>query len=366
LIAVNSNVDIPLVAVSDSCGYSILETSGANLLWSTGETASSIIVLNAGTYTVTQSLNGCSSSPASGLASPLVLPQTPVITVADGCGSSILSASGNGLVWSTGETTSSIIVTVAGTYTVTATSGVCTSIPGSGIAAPIVIPEPPIITVSNNCGNSVLSTTGTGLNWSTGATTPSITVTNSGTYTVTQTSSGCTSSAASGFADPLLIPTVTLSPLSDVCINTPAFELSGGSPLGGVYSGTGVSNNTFDPSVAGLGDFTISYTYTDGNGCSASDQQVISVGCANTDELASSLVQVYPNPGNGTVYVISPQIVLDRIDVYDAHGKRVFNTCEQIENDGFVLYFNSLADGVYTIEFSGEEYFHRVRYILNE
>jgi hypothetical protein len=56
-----------------------------------------------------------------------------------------------------------------------------------------------------------------------------------------------------------------------VCLNTPTFTLSGGSPTGGTYSGTGVSSGSFNPSTAGVGTHTITYTYTDGNSCTSFD-----------------------------------------------------------------------------------------------
>jgi hypothetical protein len=55
-----------------------------------------------------------------------------------------------------------------------------------------------------------------------------------------------------------------------VCSNTAFFNLSGGSPVGGIYSGPGVSfvnpNYRFNPATAGVGTHTISYTL--GNVCS--------------------------------------------------------------------------------------------------
>jgi hypothetical protein len=59
---------------------------------------------------------------------------------------------------------------------------------------------PPNVAVANNCGNSVLTASGyTGtLLWSTGETTPSITVTAPGLYTVTQTMGGETSALGAG------------------------------------------------------------------------------------------------------------------------------------------------------------------------
>ncbi len=73
------------------------------------------------------------------------------------------------------------------------------------------------------------------------------------------------------------LPEVSLSTFDDVCSNTPAFPLTGGTPEGGTYSGPGVSNNEFDPSSSGVGTFTITYTYTNDNGCEGIATQNITV-----------------------------------------------------------------------------------------
>ncbi|TAH41112.1 MAG: T9SS type A sorting domain-containing protein [Bacteroidetes bacterium] len=101
-----------------------------------------------------------------------------------------------------------------------------------------------------------------------------------GTHTVTYNysdSHGCSSSATSSIVvNPA--PTVTLASFNVVCINTAAFPLTGGSPSGGLYSGTGVSAGNFDPSVAGVGTHTISYRFTNAQGCSDSATATIQVG----------------------------------------------------------------------------------------
>ncbi len=63
------------------------------------------------------------------------------------------------------------------------------------------------------------------------------------------------------------LPGVEVGPFDPVCIDVPAFELTGGMPSGGVYSGVGVDNGWFDPAVAGPGSHVITYTYTDIFGC---------------------------------------------------------------------------------------------------
>src|SRR5205085_4243703 len=91
-----------------------------SLLWSNGATTSSITVTTAGTYSVTQTVNGCTSPSGSGVAAPSNLNvSAPVVSVVNNCGSSTLTATSftGSLLWSNGATTSSITVTTAETYT---------------------------------------------------------------------------------------------------------------------------------------------------------------------------------------------------------------------------------------------------------
>jgi len=52
-----------------------------------------------------------------------------------------------------------------------------------------------------------------------------------------------------------------------VCIDAEPWDLYGGTPDGGVYSGVGVDMGMFDASVAGVGTFEITYTVEDANMC---------------------------------------------------------------------------------------------------
>ena len=75
-----------------------------------------------------------------------------------------------------------------------------------------------------------------------------------------------------------------------VCENSSPLALSGGTPLGGVYSGTGVVNGIFNPNIAGVGTHTINYDYTSNIGCSGNAQQnieVIEAPWAGTDGSAT-------------------------------------------------------------------------------
>jgi hypothetical protein len=271
------------------------------------------------------------------------------------------------VLWSTGETTQTINVTAPGVYTVTETVGGCTSVPASVTAAPVAIPAAPVVTVLDKCGMSDLSTTASGtLAWSTSESTPMITVTAPGTYYVSQTVGGCTSAVGVGVANPLTIPTVTFAPMNDVCINTPAFTLSGGSPAGGIYTGTGVTSNVFDPSVAGYGVFTIVYTFTDVNGCSASNQQPITVGCAGEEELQSASFSVYPNPSNGQITIAVQGMDVEDMNVFDAAGKLVYDQLPASDKGIYVIDLSELSQGVYSLEILSAGKTFRERVIITE
>ncbi len=93
-----------------------------------------------------------------------------------------------------------------------------------------------------------------------------------------------------GYSTPQLItvyavtPATLILPVKDVCISDAPLTLSGGNPLGGLYSGTSVAGGNFDPSV-GPGTYTITYTYTN---------------AANCVSTATDNIVVHPEPSNRT------------------------------------------------------------------
>jgi hypothetical protein len=72
-------------------------------------------------------------------------------------------------------------------------------------------------------------------------------------------------------------PTVTLTAFANPICSNSAITLSGGSPSGGTYSGTGVTGNQFNAAIAGVGTHTITYTFGTGSGCLRSDSKIVTV-----------------------------------------------------------------------------------------
>ena len=81
---------------------------------------------------------------------------------------------------------------------------------------------------------------------------------------------------------------VVINPAGPFVENAGIQSLSA-TPTGGTWGGAAASNGTFDPSI-GPGTYTVTYTYTNGNGCTQSDVEDIMVnpvgGCTTLSNLA--------------------------------------------------------------------------------
>jgi PKD repeat protein len=266
-----------------------------------------------------------------------------------------------------GQGTNSAVIdfgTTTGAVQVTQTDACGTSLPSILSVIVNAIPSLPAVSVVDSCGTSDLTAIGTSLLWSTTETTPVITVTTAGIYTVTQTVNGCTSLAASISAAPFNAPSVTFASLNDVCINAPIVTLTGGIPAGGTYSGIAVTAGQFDPFTAGFGTFAINYNYTDENGCSGNATQNISVGCAGLDETSGNLLSIYPNPTSGQFTISSSLELISEINVYDQTG-RLIQVISKNENQVNVD-LSLCAEGVYSLEIETATGKFRERIILNK
>lgn len=98
-----------------------------------------------------------------------------------------------------------------------------------------------------------------------------------GTFTVHYTV-GVGSCSTNDQAVITVVSATALNPGPDqaVCIDVPVFPL-GASPVGGVWSGSGISGSDFDAQLAGAGAHVLTYTYADVNGCTSTATRTITV-----------------------------------------------------------------------------------------
>ncbi|MFM7768959.1 MAG: T9SS type A sorting domain-containing protein, partial [Bacteroidota bacterium] len=177
--------------------------------------------------------------------------------------------------WSTGDTTATINVEVAGlVYLLGSTAEGCTT--RSDDFNFLVLPAPSIAISADGptefCGNEAVTLTATGglaYTWSNDELSESIIVNQEGTYSVVGVGeNGCegTSNAISIVVNE--VPDVVMAiPTDSICISADPMGIVG-LPLGGTFIGDGVVGSTIDPILAGGGAHTVYYTYTDANGCS--------------------------------------------------------------------------------------------------
>jgi hypothetical protein len=188
-----------------------------------------------------------------------------------------------------------------------------------------------------------------------------------GSHTITYSytnSSGCSGTATVNI-NVNATPTVSFSGLNpSYILADPAATLTG-SPAGGIFSGPGISGNTFSPSAAGVGTFTIVYIYNDGNGCMNAICESVTVtqfiGFEEHQADNGNEISILPNPSNGKfTLTFDGQNQAVKIRIVNVVGQIVheenYDQYRGIYSKSIDL--SAFADGVYslTVEVNGELY----------
>jgi hypothetical protein len=260
-----------------------INATGANSYsWSNNQTTASITVSpNANTtYSVTGTSNGCSATDnvlVSVINSPVVsLPATVNVCVGN---STTLNAgnAGSTFLWSTNETTQTITVSTANTYSLTVTnaSGCSTSASSTvSVISSLNVVLPDTSTICN--GQTVVLNAGfpgSTYLWNTNATSQIIAAFTQGTYSVTVTDiNGCTGTG-SGFVKVNPRPVVNVN--NEAICNGQSVTLNAGA--GGTSYSWSTQETTQTISVAPSNATTYTVTVTNSFGCTTSDNATVTV-----------------------------------------------------------------------------------------
>jgi hypothetical protein len=340
-----------------------------------------------GSYTVTNTIPGSGSCPSDIKTFNVTINSAPSATVTGGgtaCGEGsvpvdvIVNLGGvgpwnvtytNGAVPNTitGQTTSPLVIsaTEGGTYTVTNVSNANCSAGGTGSATVVFNPNPNVAmtTLYSICDNAGLTTlngipsggTFTGTPMTGNQFDPNQTP---GVYSITYTytdDNGCSGSASQDVTV-LEAPEVTLAVFENACIQDGQIPLSGGTPTGGSFSGTNVTDDIFDAAAAGVGTHNIVYTFIASNSCSASISQNITVeDCLGLPEASDIEVIISPNPANEVLFLnnTSNTGTLISYTMFAENGQ-VVNETKELKAGTNVINVSQMSAGVYFLQFTSE------------
>jgi len=327
----NPTVNISPAAPSICHGQiTTIEAAGAQTyLWSTSQTTNAITAQPSATTTYT--VTGTSNMGCTGTSSVVVtvhpLPTANAgnaQTICSGHSAQLLATGGTSYAWtpSTGLNNANIANPLASpvnttTYTVVVTDGNNCTASGNVVVNVNALPPANAGTDQIICvGQSVNLTAfgGTTYAWSNNTQTQSINVspTTTTTYTVTVTDANGCSHTDDVVVNVNMLPPVNAGSDAAICIgNSTQLNATGGlsyvwSPTTGLNSTT-VTNPTANPTV------TTTYTViaTDANGCTASDNMILTVhslplASAGNDDAICIGNSTQLNAGGGTSYVWSP------------------------------------------------------------
>lgn len=242
-------------------------------------------------YTYTDALTGCSNNVAQNVnvnASPIADAGVNQQVCLNGISVQLTGIPANG-TWSgtgvsaTGNFTPSVIGIVNLTYSLTDANG---CIGNDVVQVDVITPQNTVVGNDTSIcldGNAV-QFSGSPINgtWSgfggissTGLINP---ITAGQGFIFYQTGSGTCLTKDSLLLTINALPIVNAGNNLAVCLAANAFPLSGFTPAGGNWTGTGLSGNTFTPSIAGIGNTTLTYSFTNPTtGCNNSDSILVDV-----------------------------------------------------------------------------------------
>jgi hypothetical protein len=327
---------------------------GTSYLWSNGATTQSIMVSNAGNFSVTvTNANGCSAT-SSGLTVMMNLVPTATVAVSGPTtfcqgGSVILTSSpGSSYLWSNNATTQSITVTTNGNYFVTVTSAngcTATSAPVTASVNPA-----PTVNLGNDttvCGCIILNAynPGSSYNWSNGQDYSMINVCTTGTFWVNVSNGICITT------DTIRI-TVHPNPVVNISMITGSVTiLNAGNPGSSFLWNTGATTQTISANTTGIYFVTVTNQF----GCKGSDTTDVGQVGISTNILTFTPLKIYPNPTLNKNLNMSFD-VFDRstveIRIVNTLGIAVYE--EKLENFygpyNKSLNFQNFAEGMYYAE----------------
>jgi hypothetical protein len=337
-------------------------------------------VNSGGSFTVTvTNQNGCSAVSApiqvnvAGTASQITYTGNPA--VCDGNAVVLNGVSGVGLSYQwqnngadlPGADQSTYTASTGGNYTLVVSDlNNCVS-----TSSPVTItvgqtPPSPVVTNSGStaiCQGESIDLTysvsaGLTYSWSSfgtpisGGTNGSLTVDAGGEYVLTGTNnSNCSASSVPVAITVNQLPTVTLTLDPDtICNKGELMTLAGGSPVGGVYTGTGVNAGVFT-SPDEVGNVLVTYKFTDNNGCSNEATDFIKVvNCTGIDELNAPQLSLFPNPATNSITLTTNFSLRDAsFELMDATGRLLQLNIQNKSEHSLQLSIDDLATGVYQL-----------------
>lgn len=162
-------------------------------------------------------------------------------------------------------------------------------------------------------------------------------------------------------------PVVSYSEIqNNPCLDWNTFALTAGTPSNGIYSGPGVTGNSFNSAAAGVGIHSIIYTVTDTNGCIGSDTSFITVNLCDGIYSPATLnisLRISPNPTSGILH-IETNIADYTVHIYDAAGKQVYQ--QNVAGSSGDADISTLPNGIYFVAVQNENETAGVKILLDK
>ncbi|WP_417195055.1 T9SS type A sorting domain-containing protein [Bizionia sp.] len=371
------------VTITEGESITLNASGGTSYLWNTGDTSQNLTVspTETTTYSVTVTENNCSNQDS---VTVFVNPEEPVVeanagddvTICENASTTLTASGGSIYEWSTGETTQSITVNplTTTTYTVHVSEG---NVTDSDTVVVTVSPLPNVVTsddptIEFGQYTTLSASGGTDYLWSTGETTPQISVspTYTSIYTVTVSNNGC---ARTENVQVNVVDLVNADAGDDVEICADGDQNTSATlrATGGLYYEWSTGETT--QSITVSPEETTEYEVMVSNGFNYETDRVnvIVNQClsAGEPEIVNTEMLVFPNPATSEINVKVSGFDNDtKIYIYDMLGRLIQTTSIGTTSHGAItkkINVSNLPRGMVLVTLNQNGVVHTKKIVLN-
>ena len=116
--------------------------------------------------------------------------------------------------------------------------------------------------------------------------------------------------------------------------------------------GDGATSNTRTAThqYTANGNYTITYSITNANGCENTSSKIVSITGVGIDQIKATDVNIFPNPSEGEINILANNNLVKEVELIDMQGRILHSYTNDFKKDKLALNYKEVSSGMYFIK----------------
>ncbi len=116
--------------------------------------------------------------------------------------------------------------------------------------------------------------------------------------------------------------------------------------------GDGATSNTRTAThqYTANGNYTITYSIRNANGCENTSSKIVSITGVGIDQIKATDVNIFPNPSEGEINILANNNLVKEVELIDMQGRILHSYTNDFKKDKLALNYKEVSSGMYFIK----------------